>query len=239
MVQKIKLLGICGSPRRHGNSWFLLEQALEAAVEEMPVPVETELYSLAGKTLAPCDSCYTCQTRGDCRREDDFQELRDKWLAAGAIVYSVPVYHMNLPGQLRCFLDRLGNSLPGPQQKYLKPIGAIAQGAHLFSGQEAALMALVQHALIMGCVPVSGDMWESYVGAGGWTHGHGERNALKKLLENQDPATLAVVAAARSVGKRTAQLALLLQAGAEAYRGFLSADVTYQALLAGVSTNGE
>ncbi len=117
-------------------------------------------------------------------------------------------------------------------------LGAIAEvrGAE---PQEAALLALVQHALIMGCVPVSGDMWQSYIGAGGWTHGHGERDALKKLLDSQDPATQAVVAAARSVGKRTAHLALLLKAGAEAHRDFLSRDVAYRALLDGVSMNGE
>ena len=231
MTHAIRVLGVCGSPRKRGNSWFLLERALEASAGAVPVPVETTFYSLAGKTFACCDSCFKCREIGGCRHEDDFQELRDLWLAADAILYSVPMYHMNLPGQLRCFLDRLGNSLPGPDQKFLKPVGAIAQGAHLFSGQEAAIMALVQHALIMGCVPVSGDMWQSYIGAGGWTHGHGERGALQKLTDSGDPTAQAVVAAAASVGKRVVQLALLIRAGAEAYHAFLAQDVAYQALV--------
>jgi multimeric flavodoxin WrbA len=234
MTSAIRLLGISGSPRKRGNSWFLLERALEAATEAAPVPVETEPYSIAGKTFACCDSCYKCRELGGCRHEDDFQELRDKWLVADAVIYSVPVYHMNLPGQLRCFMDRLGNSLPAPEQKYLKAIGAIAQGAHLFSGQEAAILALIQHALIMGCVPVSGDMWQSYIGAAGWTHSDADRRALRQLLKNGDPAAHAAVAAASSLGKRVVQVALLIKAGAGVHRDFLSSDETYQALLGGL-----
>ncbi len=231
-MREIRFLGVCGSPRTKGNSWFLLERAVESAVETTPVPVKAELYSLANKTYNPCDSCFTCHERGECRHQDDFQQLRDKWLAADAVVYSVPVYHMSVPGQLRCFLDRLGNSLPGLDQKYLKAVGVIAQGAHLFSGQEAAMLALIQHALIMGCVPISGDMWQSYIGAGGWTHGDGDRGALKKLLEDANPSSQAAVAAAASVGKRVAQLALLLKAGGDTYSDFLSSDDAYQAFLA-------
>ena len=232
MAHKVSLLGICGSPRRRGNSWFLLGHALDAAREALPVQVEAEAYSLSGKTITGCDGCSRCRELGGCRHEDDFQELRDKWLAADAIVYSVPVYHMNLPGQLHCFLDRLGNSLPGPEQKYLKPVGAIAQGAHLFSGQEAAILTLVQHALIMGCVPVSGDMWQSYIGAGGWTQSSSGTRTLEKLYESGDPVAQAAVAAATSLGRRVAQLALLIKAGADTYREFLSKDRTYQALVA-------
>jgi multimeric flavodoxin WrbA len=233
MTEAIRLLGISGSPRRRGNSWFLLEQALEAAANGAPVPVDAEPYSISGKTFVGCDSCYRCRDLGDCRHKDDFQELRDKWLAADAIIYSVPVYHMNLPGQLRCFMDRLGNSLPAPEQKYLKAVGAIAQGAHLFSGQEAAMLDVVQHALIMGCLPVTGDMWQSYIGAAGWTHGRGDTRALKQLLAEGDPAARAAVAAATSLGRRVVQVALLVKAGAAVYRDFLAQDEAYEALLLG------
>lgn len=43
--------------------------------------------------------------------EDGFEELCDRWAAADAVIYSVPVYHLGISGQLKCFIDRLGNSL--------------------------------------------------------------------------------------------------------------------------------
>ena len=30
---------------------------------------------------------------------------------ADAHLYSVPVYHVGIPGQVKCFIDRLGNTI--------------------------------------------------------------------------------------------------------------------------------
>jgi multimeric flavodoxin WrbA len=110
-MKKVRLLGISASPRKLGNSRYLLERSLEAAEQAAPDRVRSELYSLAGKQIAPCISCFRCRDLGDCAIADDFQDLRDKWAEADAIIYSVPVYHMGIPGQLKCFIDRLGNTL--------------------------------------------------------------------------------------------------------------------------------
>ena len=59
-MEAIKVLGISGSPRKKGNSNYLLEIALEAAKEIAPEMVETELYSISGKTFNPCDACNQC-----------------------------------------------------------------------------------------------------------------------------------------------------------------------------------
>ncbi|MEX2702394.1 MAG: hypothetical protein Q6368_004935 [Candidatus Baldrarchaeota archaeon] len=43
-------MSICGSPR-YGNSEFLLKTSLETAKSVAPEYVETEFYTLAGKTI--------------------------------------------------------------------------------------------------------------------------------------------------------------------------------------------
>jgi len=233
--ERIKLAAICGSPRRGGNSAFLLEHAVRAAEESLGDRVDTTSYSLAGKSFAPCDACGRCAKLGDCRIEDDFQELRTLWMGADAVIYSVPVYHYYIPGQLKCFIDRLGNSadsyLGGRILKSLKVIGAIAQGAHLFSGQEHAIAELVHHALSMGCVPMSGDCWESYVGAGGWTRTSARKDSLKKLYADGDEDAEVAVQAAATVARRVVQVALLLKAGGNHHRQFLEADGGYEDFL--------
>jgi multimeric flavodoxin WrbA len=234
-MPRVKLLGINGSPRPKGNSQFLLDQALAEATRVGAEYVDAEVYRIGTKQIAPCDSCYTCAKTGECRIEDDFQALRDKWVAADAIIYSVPVYHMTIPGKVRCFIDRLGNSLWARYgarfRKSLKVIGSIAQGSHIFSGQEHTITDLVNHALLMGCVPISGDPWESYIGASGWTRNSGAKDALQKLFEEGDYDAQAAVNAARSQGRRVVQLALLIKTGGEYHRHMLEDDGGYSQFL--------
>ena len=222
----LKVLGIAGSPRKGGNSEYLLTQALVEA-KQVDDDVEIKTYSIAGKRFAPCLACSRCvEFKGECVQKDDFQQLKDQWLKADVVVYSVPVYHMTIPGQLRCFMDRLGKSISsyyeGIIPKNVKVIGAIAQGVHIFSGQEHTITDIINHALIMGCVPVGGDTWESaYIGGGGWTFNEREKDALKKHYEKGDPAAVVAVRAARSVGKRAIQFALMLKQGAIVKREML------------------
>jgi multimeric flavodoxin WrbA len=108
-MKPLRVLGFCGSPRK-GNTLFLLEKALEAA-KRAADGVEVTSVSLRGKVVAPCNSCFWCVTHGgECKIGDDFQELIEKWLSAHVILYAFPVYHMSIPGQLKCFIDRLGQS---------------------------------------------------------------------------------------------------------------------------------
>jgi len=237
MVRQIHVLGICASPRRPSNSEFLLEQALTAAAEAAPECITTEAYLMRGKQFHPCNSCYDrCRTlKGDCTAKDSFQELQHKWHAADAIIYSVPVYHVSYPAQLHCFLDRLGCTNVFAYEhhrppKLLKPIGVIAQGSHLFSGQEQAIMQLIQHALIMGCIPVAGDMWEAYFGAAGSTHCNSSGDGLQRLYEDGDFDAKAAVTGARSVGRRAAEMALIVSAGAVAWKQLLAQDPLYEPL---------
>jgi multimeric flavodoxin WrbA len=234
-VETIRMLGISASPRKSGNSRYLLERALQAAEQTAPDRVENELYSFAGRKIGPCISCFRCGELGDCATEDDFQELRNKWADADAIIYSVPVYHIGMPGQLKCFIDRLGNTLyhyyGGKVSRSLKSVGVVAQGSHLFAGQEQVITSLINHAVLLSCVPVAGDPWPSYLGAAGWTRNEMRKDAIRRLHEEGEADALVSVAAAESVGKRVAQMALLLRAGGQAGRQFLKDDGSYEAFL--------
>jgi multimeric flavodoxin WrbA len=229
-LQMVKLLGICGSPRKSGNSRFLLERSLASAQASLGDALESELYSFAGKEIAPCNSCFRCSDLGDCAIEDGFQELRDKWVSADAILYSVPVYHMGVPGQVKCFIDRLGNSLVGQGDtvsKGLKTVGVLTQGADIFAGQEQVMTYLVNHAICMSCLPVAGDPCESYIGAAGWTCNEVEKDSLERLHSDGERDAQIAVAAAESVGKRVAQIALLVKCGGAACLEMLAADGSY------------
>jgi multimeric flavodoxin WrbA len=241
-MQRVRLLGLCGSPRRRGNSHYLLERALAGASYAAPGLVESELYQIAGREIAPCLSCYRCRDGGDCAIKDDFQALRDKWIAADAIIYSVPVYHMAIPAQLKCFIDRLGNTLfsyyRGALGKNLKTVGVVVQGSHIFAGQEQVITYLTNHAVLMGCIPVAGDPWQSYIGAAGWTRCSTEDGRLRVLSDEGEPDAVAAVSAAEALGKRVVQVALVIKSGGMACRDMLRRDGGYDTFLSRLASGG-
>jgi multimeric flavodoxin WrbA len=227
---RIRVLGICGSPRRMGNSHFLLEKALHAAEAAIPGMVKTELYSMSGRSISGCLSCGRCFHLKRCAHEDDFQEIRDKWLWADAVLYSAPVYQMGIPGQMKCFLDRLGCSM-FENRKHLKAIGVIAQGADLFSGQDLVMVSLINHAVFMGCVPTAGRQYGSHLGAGGWTRLSGDKNSLRRLFESGDADAEMAVKAAEDVSRSVVHLAMVLGAGGTACYDTLKADGGFSSFL--------
>jgi multimeric flavodoxin WrbA len=233
----ITVLGISGSPR-DGNSQYLLKEALSAARNVDPDRIKIQEYSFKGKKFSPCIACFKCNEKkhlGECIFKDDFQDLRDQWIDSNAIIYSVPVYHLGIPGQLKCFIDRLGNTINRyyrlTSPRFLKVIGAIAQGKHFAAGQELAINFLIQHAVLKNCVPVSGDGWESYLGGCGWTKNKRAKDAIKKLYESRETDAIVAVNSSRSLGRRIAELALILRYGGMQMKEFLSKDPCYSPFL--------
>jgi len=237
MTSTVRILGICASPRQ-GNSHFLLEEALESAVEQAPERVLVKPFHLGKKPLAPCDACTAHKKlRGECRIKDTFQEMRDLWLDSDVILYAFPVYHMGIPAQLKSFIDRLGNSLgyyfqssePGTYHipRLMKVMGFITQGAHLYGGQDLALSFMVTHALLMRCIAVPGDLPDSYVGAGGWTGGQASRQSLKELYEQRDRDAMIAVESARQVARRAVETAMIVREGLQANRQTFARDPDY------------
>lgn len=226
----LKILGISASPRGKANSYFLLTKALDAAREVAP-DAQIDIYTFAKKEFAGCKHCYGCRKKGQegqCVIKDDFHDLAPRWVAADAIVYSVPVYHMSIPGQLKCFIDRLGQSgitklVPSKSHtgfvKPLKAMGIISQGMHVFSGQEHAITELVNHALITGCLPIAANLWEGYIGASGWTELLRDKDAIEKLDEEGTISARAAVESAKSMGRNVALLAKIVQAGKQVVFG--------------------
>jgi len=103
----MKILGICGSPRK-GNTEWMLTRVLESAGME---GAETELLLLRDKDIGLCRGCVTCEVGDDrqpgvCIIKDDMEGLLPKMLAADAIVFGTPVYFYMLSGLLKNFMDR-------------------------------------------------------------------------------------------------------------------------------------
>ena len=64
ITSSVKALGICDSPRVHGNTETMLNIILD---ELSTLSVYTEAVNVCRINLKPCTSCRTCVKTGKCR----------------------------------------------------------------------------------------------------------------------------------------------------------------------------
>ncbi len=121
----VKIIGICGSPRKGGNSEILLKEALKGAEE---VGAETEIIFLREKKIEMCDGCCECDTTKKCHLQDDMEEIIKKLIDTDCVIFSVPTYFDNVNGLTKNFLDRL-NPVGVDRELKNKYVGIIAVGA--------------------------------------------------------------------------------------------------------------
>ncbi len=103
----MKIVGICGSPRKGNTEWMLAQVMGEASRNG----AETETLLLRKMDIKMCLGCLSCEVggkerRGNCKIRDDMVEVYPKLLAADAMVLATPGYFEMLSGLLKNFLDR-------------------------------------------------------------------------------------------------------------------------------------
>ena len=117
----MKILGLCCSQRKGGNTEFLVNEVLQGARQE---GAEIELYSVAGKDIKPCDGCHACMKTGECHIQDDMQDIFKKMLGADGIIFGAPAYFYGMAGQAKSILDRT-TSLNQPGRTLANKVGSV------------------------------------------------------------------------------------------------------------------
>ncbi len=102
----MKLIAIVGSPRRNGNTEIISRHTLQAVQEEGGI--ETELISLAGTDIRPCNACMACKQAEACSIKDDLPPIYAKMKAAEGIILASPVYFGSATGLLKSLMERTG-----------------------------------------------------------------------------------------------------------------------------------
>jgi arsenate reductase (thioredoxin) len=101
----MRVAGLQGSPRKKGNTDYLLDRFLEQAAfwgaETVKVPV-------AQKNILPCIGCNSCMKTGECviQTDDMFNEIYALLQKADVIVAATPVFFYGPSAQLKALIDR-------------------------------------------------------------------------------------------------------------------------------------
>lgn len=117
----MKILAVSCSPRKNGATVEVLEEVLIGAREKGS---SIELYSVSGKTLNGCISCYACAGKGECVQKDDMGELFSKMVEADGIAFGTPIYYYGMTAQAKTIIDRTF-SLNTPDRSLKNKVGGI------------------------------------------------------------------------------------------------------------------
>jgi len=172
----MELLGIVGSPRKNGNSFYLVQKALDGAKERDPF-VETEIVQLADLRIEPCRACESCAKEPfKCVTEDDFETVFEKMKRADGILLASPRYGPfgASPSKMQALLERLinVNTLPANvNSNFLfplqgKPCGLLAVSVEGRQNNLPVLHSLEQYVLAYHMQPVHTKLWP-FVGVNG------------------------------------------------------------------------
>lgn len=139
------VLGIQGSPRKKGNTSYLLSSFMKAA-EEMGA--ETITISPYDYKISPCLEYTACEKSGTCPIKDDVESLIYPLMRrATIIVTGSPAFFYSAPSQLKALIDRTQPlwsrkyrlNLEDPLRPYRKGfflgLGA-TKGKRLFEGMD-------------------------------------------------------------------------------------------------------
>lgn len=99
----VSVLGVSGSPHRHGNTETLLDEFLEGA-ERAGAKIEKVV--LKNLDYTPCKGCNACHRTGTCIVHDDLEDLFEKILGADCLAIASPIYSMGITAELKGVIDR-------------------------------------------------------------------------------------------------------------------------------------
>lgn len=137
------ILGLQGSPRKKGNTNFLLSTFMTAAEK---FGARTHVIDATQKEIIPCKEYTVCEKKGYCPIEDDVKnEIYPLLREAELVVVATPIFFYNMTAQLKAVVDRcqmfwarkykLKLKDPGANMRrgFLLAVGA-TKGKNLFEG---------------------------------------------------------------------------------------------------------
>ncbi len=137
------VLGFQGSPRKKGNTSFLLKNFMQA-VEKLGA--QTRIIEVTQKNIIPCKEYVVCERKGYCPIEDDVKtEIYPLIRQAEVVVLATPIFFFNMTAQLKAVVDRcqlfwarkyklkLADPAKKTKRGFLLSVGA-SKGKSLFEG---------------------------------------------------------------------------------------------------------
>ena len=148
------ILGVSGSPKKEGNTEYILDEALKVASER---GFKTQQLLCSSLEVRYCDDCGDCARGKPCPIKDDMDKFYELMVVADGMIISSPVYFGTVTAQIKAVFDR--TILLRRQGFKLKDkVGcALTVGGSRNGGQEKAIEAIHAWMHIQGMIVVGDD----------------------------------------------------------------------------------
>jgi len=120
----MKVIAMNGSPRKDGNTSYLIHKVFEVLEENN---IQTEEIHVGAKQCQGCIACMKCWENKDRHcvlRNDLVNETLDKMCEADGIILGSPVYCADLSGQIKAFMDRTSMVACANDDMFKRKVGA-------------------------------------------------------------------------------------------------------------------
>ncbi|NLY89588.1 MAG: flavodoxin family protein [Firmicutes bacterium] len=120
----MKVVAFNGSPRKNGNTAFLIREVLQVLEKE---GIQTELVQVGGRPVRGCMACYQCREIKDRRciyNDDMINEWIGKMLEADGMLIGSPTYFAGLTPETKALIDRAGFVSRGNGNIFRRKVGA-------------------------------------------------------------------------------------------------------------------
>ena len=98
------VVGFQGSPRKKGNTAFLLSAFMQALKK---LGAQIRIIDVAQKNIIPCKEYVVCEKKGYCPIDDDLKnEIYQLIRQAEVVVLASPIFFYNMTAQLKAVVDR-------------------------------------------------------------------------------------------------------------------------------------
>jgi len=146
-----KVLLLCASPRKKGNTMMLLDECSKV-IER--AGIEVELLTLAGRKINSCLACGKCKDRGECVQGDGLNEILAKLRESAGFIVGTPVYFGTARGDLMSALQRIG-MVSKSNDEFLSrkvggPVVVARRGGHTATIQELLMFYLINDMFVAG-----------------------------------------------------------------------------------------
>lgn len=155
-----KVVAFNGSPRKNGNTHFMLSKALEPIAA---AGIETELVQVGGKLIHGCMACRKCAENKNNRcviDNDIVNECIAKMLDADAVIFGSPSYFSGVTPELKALIDRSGYVAIANGRKFKNKIGA-AVAVHRRGGA-VNVFDSINHMFLMSQMIVPGSLYWNF-----------------------------------------------------------------------------
>ncbi len=145
------ILGIIGSPRRHGNS----ELMIKAVARYVPQEHTLRLLKLQDFAIKACLGCYACLfKKKQCILKDDLYTVIEAMAEADGLIVAAPAYFLGANSLFKRFLDRGLAFSPHMERLWDKP--AVGIGIAGIEGKEGYTQLIVESFLKLTGADVKG-----------------------------------------------------------------------------------